>query len=75
MIDHMDFFDITKNKFGHSAVEYVNSFFFEKAEDKIYLNEMKMRADDQGIESLLIMCDNEGSLGDPAPIALSLIHI
>ena len=69
MIDHMDFFDITKNTFGLSAVEYVNSFFFEKAEDKIYLNEMKMRADDLGIESLLIMCDNEGSLGDPDPVA------
>ena len=69
MIDHMDFYDITKNKFGLSAVEYVNSFFFEKAEDKIYLNEMKMRADDLGIESLLIMCDNEGSLGDPDPVA------
>ena len=69
IIDHMDFYDITKNKFGLSAVEYVNSFFFDKAEDKIYLNEMKMRADDLGIESLLIMCDNEGSLGDPDPIA------
>ena len=69
VIDHMDFFDITKNKFGLSAVEYVNSFFFEKAEDKIYLNEMKMRANDLGIESLLIMCDNEGSLGDPDPVA------
>jgi len=68
-IDHLDFYDITKNKFGLSAVEYVNSFFFEKAEDKIYLNEMKMRADDLGIESLLIMCDNEGSLGDPDPVA------
>ena len=69
MIDHMDFYDITKNKFGLSAVEYVNSFFFDKAGDKIYLNEMKMRADDLGIESLLIMCDNEGSLGHPDPIA------
>ena len=69
MIDHMDFYDITKNKFGLSAVEYVNSFFFDKAGDKNYLNEMKMRADDLGIESLLIMCDNEGSLGDPDPVA------
>ena len=69
MIDHMDFYDITKNKFGLSAVEYVNTFFFDKAGDKMYLNEMKKRADDLGIESLLIMCDNEGSLGDPDPIA------
>ena len=26
---------------------------------------MKNRADDYGVKSLLIMCDNEGSLGDP----------
>ena len=66
-IDHLDFCSITNNKFGISAVEYVNSFFFDKAKDKIYLKEMKMRADDLGIESLLIMCDNEGSLGNPDP--------
>jgi len=66
-IDHLDFFDITKNKFGLSAVEYVNVFFFDKANDKSYLNEMKTRADDLGIKSLLIMCDSEGDLGDPDP--------
>tara|TARA_B110000014_G_scaffold222812_1_gene180188 strand:+ start:1913 stop:2827 length:915 start_codon:yes stop_codon:yes gene_type:complete len=64
-IDHLDFFDITKNKFGLSAVEYVNIFFFDRANDKSYLNEMKVRADDLGIKSLLIMCDSEGDLGDP----------
>ena len=66
-IDHLDFFDITKNKFGLSAVEYVNVFFFDKANDNGYLNEMKIRADDLGIKSLLIMCDSEGNLGDPDP--------
>ena len=66
-IDHLDFFDITKNKFGLSAVEYVNVFFFDKANDSGYLNEMKIRADDLGIKSLLIMCDSEGDLGDPDP--------
>ena len=66
-IDHLDFFDITKNKFGLSAVEYVNVFFFDKANDSGYLNEMKIRADDLGIKSLLIMCDLEGDLGDPDP--------
>ena len=66
-IDHLDFFDITKNKFGLSAVEYVNTFFFDKAKDVGYLNEMKTRADDLGIKSLLIMCDSEGDLGDPDP--------
>ena len=68
-IDHLDFCKVAKNDFGLDAVEYVNSFFFDKAKDKTYLNEMKLREDDLGIESLLIMCDNEGSLGDPDPIA------
>ena len=26
---------------------------------------MKARANDHGVKSLLIMCDNEGNLGDP----------
>ena len=64
-IDHLDFISITKTEFGLDAVEYVNSFFFEKAKDREYLNKMKLRADDHGVKSLLIMCDNEGNLGDP----------
>jgi len=68
-IDHLDFCKIAKNDFGLDAVEYVNSFFFDKAQDQSYLKEMKQRADDLGVKSLLIMCDNEGSLGDPDPVA------
>ena len=64
-LDHLDFAKTSKENFGIDAIEYVNSFFFEKAEDKSYLREMKTRADDYGVKSLLIMCDNEGSLGDP----------
>tara|TARA_B100000953_G_scaffold151187_1_gene125115 strand:+ start:650 stop:1561 length:912 start_codon:yes stop_codon:yes gene_type:complete len=64
-IDHLDFFSVAKNEFNISAVEYVNSFFFDKAKDQRYLNEMKLRASDLGVRSLLIMCDNEGNLGDP----------
>ena len=64
-IDHLDFPRIAKESFGINAVEYVNSFFFDKAQDSSYLKEMKTRADDLGVSSLLIMCDNEGSLGDP----------
>ncbi len=68
-IDHLDFCKVAKNDFGLDAVEYVNSFFFDNAQDQSYLKEMKQRADDLGVKSLLIMCDNEGSLGDPDPIA------
>jgi L-ribulose-5-phosphate 3-epimerase len=50
---------------GLDAVEYVNSFFKDKARDEAYLGEMKRRADDAGVRSLLIMVDGEGALGDP----------
>ncbi|SVA98147.1 uncharacterized protein METZ01_LOCUS151001, partial [marine metagenome] len=64
-IDHLDFVEIAKNKFDISAIEYVNVFFLDKADDRSYLEEMKLRADDLGAISLLIMCDAEGNLGDP----------
>ena len=64
-LDHLDFASVAKNNFNLDAVEYVNSFFFDKAKDKTYLGEMKTRASDLGVKSLLIMCDNEGDLGDP----------
>jgi|TARA_B100001964_G_scaffold34959_1_gene37452 sugar phosphate isomerase/epimerase len=64
-IDHLDFYSVAKNELNISAVEYVNSFFFDKAKDQRYLKEMKLRASDLGVRSLLIMCDNEGNLGDP----------
>ncbi len=64
-IDHLDFAAISKNDFGIDGIEYVNTFFFEKSEDITYLNEMKKRASDNGVKSLIIMCDREGNLGDP----------
>lgn len=64
-IDNLDFARITKKEFGIDAVEYVNQFFKDKATDKEYLAEMKKRAADEGVTSLLIMIDGEGALGDP----------
>jgi len=64
-LDHLEFCEIARKQFDLDAVEYVNSFFFDKAEDFDYLKEMKNRANDHGVSSLLIMCDNEGDLGDP----------
>lgn len=63
-LDHLDFAKVTKEKFGISAVEYVNQFFKDKAEDAAYLAEMNMRANDLGVKQLLIMIDGEGNLGD-----------
>jgi sugar phosphate isomerase/epimerase len=64
-LDHLDFAGVAKNDYGIEAVEYVNQFFMEKAGDRKYLGEMKRRAADLGVKSLLIMVDNEGDLGDP----------
>lgn len=63
-IDNLDFAKITKEKFGIEGVEYVNQFFKDKAKDEAYLAEMKKRAADVGVTSLLIMIDGEGALGD-----------
>ena len=52
--------------FGISAVEYVNSFFKDKAKDAKYLAELAKRCDGEGVRSLLIMCDGEGALGAKA---------
>ena len=63
-LDHLDFAKVTKEEFGISAVEYVNQFFKDKAEDAAYLAEMNKRASDLGVKQLLIMIDGEGNLGD-----------
>jgi len=64
-MDHLDFARATKEDFGIEAVEYVNQFFKDKAEDQAYLAEMNQRAADHGVKQLLIMIDGEGNLGDP----------
>ena len=64
-LDHLDFATVARNKYGLDAVEYVNQFFMNRANDQAYLRQMKQRADDAGVRSLLIMCDREGNLGDP----------
>jgi hypothetical protein len=50
--------------FGIDAVEYVNTFFADKAADAAYLAELARRCDGEGVQSVLIMCDGEGALGD-----------
>jgi sugar phosphate isomerase/epimerase len=63
-IDHLEFAEVAA-KHGIFAIEYVNQFFMDKAKDTAYLDEMKKRASDAGVKSLIIMCDREGNIGDP----------
>lgn len=62
--DPMDFAKIAKDEFGIDAIEYVNQFYRDKKADDATLKELKKRADDGGVKSVLIMCDGEGNLGD-----------
>src|SRR5688572_24345993 len=64
-LDHLDFARTAKRDFGIEAIEYVNSFFKDKAGDAAYLKEMNTRAAGEGVTQWLIMCDGEGNLGDP----------
>jgi sugar phosphate isomerase/epimerase len=64
-LDHLDFAKVTREEYGLEAVEYVNQFFKDRANDAAYLAEMNKRATDHGIYQHLIMCDGEGRLGDP----------
>lgn len=59
----LDFPDKAKN-LGYNAVEYVNTFFFDKANDKKYLTKLKENCAKHQVQSLLIMVDEEGFLGD-----------
>lgn len=63
-LDNLDFAKTTKEEFGIHAIEYVNSFFKDKAEDADYLKQLNERAADHDVKQLLIMVDGEGALGD-----------
>jgi len=64
-LDPADFAKISKKDYGIEAVEYVNQFYKDKKKDDAFLKDLKKRADDEGVRSVLIMCDGEGALGDP----------
>lgn len=65
VLDNLDFAKVTRTVFDIDAVEYVNQFFKDKANDSAYLAEMNRRAADHNVSQHLIMCDGEGRLGDP----------
>jgi sugar phosphate isomerase/epimerase len=64
-LTHLEFPRVARSEFGIEAVEYVNQFFKDKAEDDAYLAELRKICEGEGVRSLLIMCDGEGQLGHP----------
>ena len=69
-LDNLDFVARAK-ELGFHGVDYVNSFFKDKAGDRAYLAEMKKRSDAAGLANDLILIDGEGAIGDPDPAARS----
>ncbi len=64
LLTNMDFPRIAKETYGLDAVEYVNQFFRDKAEDTEYLTQLKQQCEKYGVKSLIIMVDGEGNLAD-----------
>jgi sugar phosphate isomerase/epimerase len=64
-MDPIDFPVVARREFGIEAIEYVNRFYFPHAGDAAFFAELKRRCDGEGVTSVLIMCDDEGALGDP----------
>ena len=62
--DKMRFAEITKREFGVNAVEYVNQFYLEGFNQSV-TKELKKVSDGEGVNNVLIMCDECGRLGDP----------
>lgn len=64
VLNPVDFPTIAKRDFGINAVEYVNVFYYSKKNDLQFWKDLRKQCDDQGVKSLMIMCDREGNLGD-----------
>lgn len=62
-LTNLDFPETAAKKYGIHAVEYVNQFFKDKANDKEYLKDLLKRSKDNGVTNVLIMVDGEGDLG------------
>jgi len=65
LISADDFPFIAKQDYGIKAVEYVSGFYTKNVNNKSYWKALRSRCENEGIQSLLIMVDHEGLLGDP----------
>ena len=65
-LDHLDFARVAQKEFGIEAIEYVNTFFKDKATDAAYLAEMNRRAAGRGrLPAPHHGATAKGNLGDP----------
>jgi len=64
ILDPVNFANISKTDFDISSIEYVNQFYADYANDEKFWQEMATRASDVGVQSLIMMVDEEEKLGD-----------
>ena len=64
-LEHLDFPVVARKDYDIGSVEFVNTFFKDKARDLAYLTELRKRANDHGVRCGLILVDDEGPLAHP----------
>ena len=64
-MDNLDFPVVARKDYDIGSIEFVNTFFKDKARDIGYLHELLKRAQDNGVRCGLIMVDEEGPLAHP----------
>ena len=62
-MNNLDFAEKARS-LGFEGLEYVNTFFKDKAKNLSYLKEMNSRAASEGLKNVLIMIDGEGNLAE-----------
>jgi L-ribulose-5-phosphate 3-epimerase len=64
-LDNLDFPVVARKDYDIGSVEFVNTFFKDKARDLTYLHDLKNRAKDNGVRCGVIAVDGEGPLAHP----------
>jgi sugar phosphate isomerase/epimerase len=63
ILDPVDFASVAMEKYQIDAVEFVNGFYLDKANDEKFWNNMNARSQDAGVKNLVLMVDDEGDMG------------
>jgi L-ribulose-5-phosphate 3-epimerase len=63
-LTNLDFARVSKDEFGIDGIEYVSQLWEDKQAGAEYVAKVKKAAADAGVQSVLIMVDAEGALGD-----------
>jgi L-ribulose-5-phosphate 3-epimerase len=66
-MDPLDFPVVARREFGLSAVDYIGYFYAPRLRERSYLPALKVRAEGEGVRSLLVTCADEGAIGHADP--------